>query len=261
MLGAIAGDIIGSRYEHAGIKSKDFELFNRQSVFTDDTVLTIAVADSLLHKIPYQDKFREYFLAYPVAGYGGRFRRWARSPKPAPYGSFGNGSAMRVSPIAWYYSNLDDVLEEALHSAEITHNHPEGIKGAQAVAAAVFMARTGSSKQAIKDYVEDQFHYDLSSSIDAIRPGYGFEISCQKSVPQALIAFLESTDYEDAVRNAVSLGGDSDTLACIAGGIAEAYYGGVPQKIAEAALSRLDKQLQEVCKKWNVKMSATSFCS
>lgn len=253
MLGAIAGDIIGSRYEHAGIKSKDFELFNRQSVFTDDTVLTIAVADSLLHNISYQEKFREYFLAYPVAGYGGRFRRWARSPKPAPYGSFGNGSAMRVSPIAWYYSTLEDVLEEARHSAEITHNHPEGIKGAQAVAAAIFMARTNSSKQAIKDCIEGRFHYDLSSSLDVIRPDYGFEISCQKSVPQALIAFLESTDYEDAVRNSVSLGGDSDTLACIAGGIAEAYYGGVPQVIAEAALSRLDERLLGVCKKWNQK--------
>jgi len=161
MLGAIAGDIIGSRFEHAGIKSKEFELFNRQSVFTDDTVHTIALADSLLHKIPYQDKLREYFHYYPNAGYGGRFRRWARSPQPKPYGSYGNGSAMRVSPVAWFYDDLDKVLKEARHSAEITHNNPEVIKGAQAVATAVFLARTGSSKTEIKKYVEDHFKYDL----------------------------------------------------------------------------------------------------
>ena len=246
MLGAIAGDIIGSRFEHARIKSKDFELFNRQSVFTDDTVLTVAIADSLLHKIPYHKKLREYFHYYPNAGYGGRFRRWARSPKPLPYGSYGNGSAMRVSPIAWYYETLDDVLTEALHSAEITHNHPEGIKGAQAVASAVFMARKGSGKSAIKACLEDQFGYDLSASVDSIRETYGFEVSCQASVPQAIISFLESADFEDAVRNAVSLGGDSDTLACIAGGIAEAFYGGVPPEIAEETMKRLDQRLQGV---------------
>ena len=246
MLGANAGDIIGSRFEHARIKSKDFELFNRQSVFTDDTVLTIAVADSLLHKIPYQKKLREYFHYYPVAGYGVRFRRWARSPKPTPYGSYGNGSAMRVSPIAWHYSSLPDVHEGALQSAEMTHNHPEGIKGAQAVAAAVYLARNGSSKDEIKSYIEEQFSYDLSSNIKAIRENYGFEVSCQESVPQAIIAFLESVDFEDALRNAVSLGGDSDTLACMAGGIAEAFYGGIPTEIAEETLSRLDERLREI---------------
>ncbi len=243
MLGAIAGDIIGSRFEHAGIKSKDFELFNRQSVFTDDTVHTIAVADSLLHKIPYSQKFREYFLYYPNAGYGGRFRRWARSPKPVPYCSYGNGSAMRVSPIGWYYDTLEKVLEEAMHSAEMTHNHPEGVRGAQAVASAVFMARHGAAKSEIKEYVESRFSYSLCGSIDEIRPNYEFDVSCQGSVPQAIIAFLEAKDYEDAVRNAVSLGGDSDTQACIAGCIAEAYYGGVPREIAEQALSRLDERL------------------
>jgi ADP-ribosylglycohydrolase len=252
MLGAIAGDIIGSRFEHARIKSKDFELFNRQSVFTDDTVLTIAIADSLLNKNPYHKKLREYFHYYPTAGYGGRFRRWARSPRPTPYGSYGNGSAMRVSPIAWYYDSLDDVLEEARHSAEMTHNHPEGIKGAQAVAAAIYLARKGANKGEIKSYMEEQFNYDLSSSINVIRENYDFEVSCQKSVPQAIISFLESTDFEDAVRNAVSLGGDSDTLACIAGAIAEAYYGGVPQKIADEALARLDARLKEVFKQFTV---------
>ena len=246
MLGAIAGDIIGSRFEHAGIKSKEFELFNRQSVFTDDTVHTIALADSLLHKVPYQDKLREYFHYYPNAGYGGRFRRWARSPQPKPYGSYGNGSAMRVSPVAWFYEDLDRVLKEARHSAEITHNHPEGIKGAQAVAAAVFMARSGSSKAEIKSFVEDHFKYDLSSTIDEIRKDYGFEVSCQASVPQAIIAFLESTDFEDAVRNAVSLGGDSDTQGCIAGSIAEAYYGGVPSETAKEVLVRLDTRIKGV---------------
>lgn len=246
MLGAIAGDIIGSRFEHAGIKSKDFELFNRQCVFTDDTVLTIAVAESLLHKIPYQKKLREYFQYYPNAGYGGRFRRWARSPKPAPYCSYGNGSAMRVSPIAWYYNSLDDVLEEALHCAEITHNHPEGVKGAQAVAAAIYMARKRASKDDIKSCIEERFSYDLSSSINVIRVDYRFEVSCQASVPQAIIAFLDSTDFEDAVRNAVSLGGDSDTQACIAGGIAEAFYGGLPSEIEEETIHRLDERLKGV---------------
>ena len=246
MLGAIAGDIIGSRFEHAGIKSKEFELFNRQSVFTDDTVHTIALADSLLHKIPYQDKLREYFHYYPNAGYGGRFRRWARSPQPKPYGSYGNGSAMRVSPVAWFYEDLDRVLEAALHCAEITHNHPEGIKGAQAIAASVFMARTGLSKSEIKKYVEELFKYDLSSTIDDIREDYGFVVSCQASVPQAIIAFLESTDFEDAVRNAVSLGGDSDTQVFIAGSIAEAYYGGVPQEIVGETLIRLDERQRGV---------------
>jgi ADP-ribosylglycohydrolase len=246
MLGAIAGDIIGSRFEHAGIKSKDFELFNRQSVFTDDTVHTVALADSLLHKIPYQDKLREYFHHYPNAGYGGRFRRWARSPKPTPYGRYGNGSAMRVSPVAWFYNDLDQVLQAALHSAEITHNHPEGIRGAQAVAACVFLARSGSDKMQIRKYVEDSFSYDLSATLDEVRPDYDFDVSCQGSVPYAIIAFLESTDFEDAVRNAVSLGGDSDTQACIAGCIAEAFYGGVPQEITGEALSRLDERLRGV---------------
>lgn len=246
MLGAIAGDIVGSRFEHAGIKSKQFELFNRQSVFTDDTVHTIAVADSLLNKIPYDEKFREYFRYYPNAGYGGRFRRWARSPQPVPYGSYGNGSAMRVSPVAWYYDTLDKVLEEALHSAEMTHNHPEGIRGAQAVAGAVFIARQGADKSQIRNYIEDEFAYDLSRSLDEVRPAYKFDVSCQGSVPFAILAFLESSDFEDALRNAISLGGDSDTQACIAGSLAEAYYGGVPALIAKETLARLDSRLSGI---------------
>ena len=246
MLGAIAGDIIGSRFEHAAIKSKDFELFHRQSVFTDDTVHTVAVADSLLNHVPYQDKLREYFLYYPNAGYGGRFRRWARSPRPVPYGSFGNGSAMRVSPVGWLYETLEDVLEEAMRSAEVTHNHPEGIRGAQATAAAIFLAREGAGRRKIKNYIEKNFGYDLSTSLDDIRSVYKYDVSCQGSVPQAMIAFLESDDFEDAIRNAVSLGGDSDTQACIAGSIAEAYYGFVPEAIKQAALARLDDRLLSI---------------
>jgi len=255
MLGAIAGDVIGSRFEHAGIKSKDFELFNRQSVFTDDTVHTVALADSLLHNVPYQEKLREYFHHYPNVGYGGRFRHWARSTTAVPYGSYGNGSAMRVSPVAWLYDTLDDVLSEALKSAEVTHNHPEGLLGAQAVAVAVFMARKGASKSIIRAYIEDSCNYDLSATIDDIRPDYNFDVSCQGSVPQAIMAFLEAKDFEDAVRNAVSLGGDSDTQACIAGGIAEAYFGGVPDHIAAQTLSCLDERLSSVLNLFYEKLS------
>ncbi len=255
MLGAIAGDVIGSRFEHARIKSKDFDLFNRQSTFTDDTVHTVALADSLLNKVSYQVKLREYFHHYPAAGYGGRFRRWARAPNPVPYGSYGNGSAMRVSPIAWFYDTLEDVLSEALRSAEVTHNHPEGIRGAQAVAGAIFMARNGASKVVIRNYVEDSFNYELSATIEEIRPDYRFDVSCQGSVPQAIIAFLEAKDFEDAVRNAVSLGGDSDTQACIAGSIAEAYFGVVPEHIKTQALSCLDERLSSVLKVFYEKVS------
>jgi len=246
MLGAIAGDVIGSRFEHNGIKNKDFELFNSHSFFTDDTVHTVALADSILNNVPYQEKLKEYFHYYPSVGYGRRFLSWAQSTTAVPYGSYGNGSAMRVSSVAWLYDTLDDVLSEALKSAMVTHNHPEGIRGAQAVAAAVFMARNGASKITIRNYVEDSFSYDLSATIDEIRPGYNFDVSCQGSVPQAIMAFLEAVDFEDAVRNAVSLGGDSDTLACIAGGIAEAYFGGVPERIAEECLMRIDERLKRV---------------
>lgn len=246
MIGGIAGDVIGSRFEHAQIKTKDFSLFNRQCMFTDDTVHAVAVADSLLHKIPYQTKLLEYFSHYPNAGYGHRFRRWARSPRPQPYGSFGNGSAMRVAPIGWYYQDLDKVLEEAMHSAEVTHNHPEGVKGAQAVAAAVFLARTGSSKEQIRAFVTDRYDYDLDRTLDEIRPSYQFKVTCQESVPQAFVAFLESENFEDAIRNAVSLGGDSDTLACISGSIAEAFYGGVPRFIRDETFQRLDERLVTV---------------
>jgi ADP-ribosylglycohydrolase len=246
MLGAIAGDVIGSVHEGAGTKTKDFPLFTPGSRFTDDTVLTVAVADCLLRRREYVDAFHDYFDAYPTAGYGGTFFWWASSRRREPYQSWGNGSAMRVSPVAFAGATLDEVLEEAKRSAEVTHNHEQGIRGAQATAAAVFLARTGSSKEQIRRYTEEQFGYFLDETLDELRPTYQFDVSCQGSVPQAIIAFLESTGFEDAVRNAISLGGDADTMACIAGAIAEAFYGGVPPHITEPVLATLDDRLRNV---------------
>lgn len=253
MIGAIAGDIIGSVYERENIKTKEFPLFSPDSVFTDDTVLTVAVADCLLHQGDFTQTFQQYGRRYPGAGYGGSFYNWIFSVNPAPYNSWGNGSAMRVSPVGFACGSLEEVLEMARRSAEVTHNHPEGIKGAQATAAAIYLARTGKSKAEIKDYVQETFHYDLNRTVDQIRPGYGFDVSCMGSVPEAIIAFLESTDYEDAVRTAVSLGGDSDTLACIAGGIAEAYYPEMPAAIIQEAKKRLDPDLLSVVEKFQEK--------
>lgn len=244
MLGSIAGDIIGSAHEYLGTKSSDFELFHPHCYFTDDSVLTIAVADCLLHGGDYIDTFHNYFHRYPERGFGGMFYQWAEERRREPYNSFGNGSAMRVSPVGWAFATFDDIVAEAARSAEVTHNHPEGIRGAQATAAAVFLARTGNSKDAIRDAIETRFGYDLRRTIDDIRPSYGFNETCQETVPQAIVAFLESTDYEDAVRKAISLGGDADTLACITGGIAEAFYGSVPIDIAARALAMLDEPLR-----------------
>lgn len=246
MLGAIAGDIIGSIHEFATTKRKDFPLFSPGCRFTDDTVLTVAVADSLLTDTPYVDKFHQYFREYPAAGYGGMFRDWAAEGRREPYNSWGNGSAMRVSPVGFAHRSLDEVLAEAKRSAEPTHNHPEGVRGAQATAAAVFLARSGKSKLEIKDTLERLFGYDLGRPLDEIRPGYTFNESCRKTVPEALTCFLESSDYEDAIRNAVSLGGDADTLACITGGIAEAFYGGVPRDIGLIATAMLDDRQKAV---------------
>ena len=243
MLGAIAGDIIGSIYEGNNIKTKDFPLFSDKCHFTDDTVLTAAVADVILNGGKYTDQFKWYYRRYPYAGYGKNFVNWAQSRSNEPYNSWGNGSAMRVSPVALAFNDLDTVLQEAKRTAEVTHNHPEGIKGAQATAAAIFRARTGHDKTAIKSYIQTTFGYDLEQTLDQIRPTYRFDVSCQGSVPQAMIAFLESTDFEDAIRNAVSIGGDSDTIACMTGGIAEAFYGGVPELITEYAMSKLSKEL------------------
>ena len=246
MLGAIAGDIIGSRFERNPIKTSDFELFHPNCRFTDDSVLTLAVADHIFLGSDLTDTLKEYFHQYPDAGYGAGFLQWASSPSLKPYNSFGNGSAMRVSPVGFAFDSLEAVLEKARATAEVTHNHPEGIKGAQATAAAIFLARTGGSKKKIKSFIETQFQYDLNQSLDAIRPQYTFDATCQGSVPQAITAFLESDNFEDAVRKAVSLGGDSDTQACIAGGIAHAFYGKLPDIISAEVHSRLEVPLRQI---------------
>ena len=243
MLGAIAGDIIGSVYEHNPIKSKDFPLFSAGCCFTDDTVLTIAIARAIMDGTGYRQAVQNTGRQYPDAGYGGTFIQWLFSESPEPYNSWGNGSAMRVCPVGWAFEDLNRVLQEAEQSAKISHNHPEGIKGAQAVATAVFLARTGRNREDIRQQIENRFGYNLSRSLDEIRPGYTFDVSCQGSVPEAIIAFLESESFEDAIRNAVSLGGDSDTLACIAGSIAEAYFRGVPDAIAKSVRTYLTDDL------------------
>lgn len=246
MLGAIAGDVIGSVYENAPTKSKDVPLYRRGSTFTDDTVLTAAVADCLLSGRSYVDSFHDYFDAYPDAGYGGTFIRWAAYRLREPYNSWGNGSAMRVSPVAYAFASLDETLGEAKRSAEVTHDHPEGIRGAQATAAAIFLARCRSSKEEIRSRIQELFGYDLEQKVDDIRPTHQFDVSCQGSVPQSIICFLDSKSFEDAVRNAISLGGDADTMACIAGAIAEPFYGGVPPDIAQETLQRLDAKLTQI---------------
>jgi ADP-ribosylglycohydrolase len=250
MLGAIAGDIIGSVYERHNIKMTDFPLFGPWNRFTDDTVLTVAIADAILTGAGYGSKIREWYQLYPDRGYGPGFRRWAASTGVLPRFSMGNGSAMRVSPVGFAFESLEKVLEEAKKSAEVTHNHPEGIKGAQAVASAVFLARTGSSKAKIKGYVERSFGYDLTEPLDAIRQHYRLDVTCPGSVPQAITAFLESEDYEDAVRKSISIGGDSDTIACIAGGIAHAFYKAIPVQITEEVLKVLDESLKGITQKF-----------
>jgi len=247
MIGAIIGDIIGSVHEAAAWahKSKEFPLFVKGTTFTDDTVLTIAVADCLLTGDSYIDKFHKYTKRYINAGFGAGFMRWVEAKSREPYNSWGNGAAMRVSAVAYARDDIDSVLEEAERTAEVTHNHPEGVKGAQATALAVFMARTGSSKDEIRSEIQSRFGYDLDRTCDEIRPDYGFDLSCQRTVPEAIIAFLDSTGYEDTVRLAISLGGDADTLACIGGGIAGAFYG-VPPEIETEGLGYLDGKLRKV---------------
>ncbi|MDR5897617.1 ADP-ribosylglycohydrolase family protein [Halomonas vilamensis] len=246
MIGAIAGDMVGSVYEHQPIKIKDFPLFSPRSCFTDDSVLTVAVASAILNKTPYAETVRQIGCQYPNAGYGGSFIQWLAGPSAGPYHSWGNGAAMRVSPVGFAFTTETDVLAQAQATAEITHNHPEGIKGAQATALAVFLARTGADKRTIREAIVERFDYDLARTLEEIRPSYRFDVSCQGSVPEAIIAFLEADSYEDAVRNAVSLGGDSDTQACIAGGIAEAFYGGVPDDIRTEVEQRLTPDLWAV---------------
>lgn len=248
LYGAIAGDIIGSVYEFAPCLKTDFPLFTESSQFTDDTVMTVAHADWLwvsrdCDKDVLVNIMQEYGNTYPGMGYGGMFYHWLWSDNPQPYNSYGNGSAMRVSPVGWAFDTLDETLMMAARSAEVTHSHPEGIKGAQATAACIFLARTGRSKEYIKQYVENSFGYDLSKSCDEIRPTYKFNETCQDTVPQSIVAFLESTDYEHAIRLAISLGGDADTMGAITGAIAEAFYHGVPNHIKAEVIKRLPKNM------------------
>ncbi len=278
MLGAIVGDIVGSVYEWNNIKSNDFPLFRDDCFFTDDTVMTCAVAEAVMNggeKDDFIDAMKKYGRMYPDAGYGGRFGTWVMSDDRRPYNSYGNGSAMRVSPCAWVMdcgfcarTGLwpTNGRECAKLSAEVTHNHPEGIKGAMATVDAIFMCRyyfggyyrdyeqpindnPAECKKRIKEHIEKVYGYDLSMTLDDIRPGYQFDVTCQGTVPQAIIAFLESTDFEDAIRNAISLGGDSDTLAAITGSIAEAAYG-IPDWIKDKAYSYLDEPLKDVLRRW-----------
>lgn len=246
MLGAIIGDIIGSRFEGKNNRSESFELFTKNSHFTDDTVLTVALADSILSGISYREKLYEYRGLYPNAGYGSSFNRWAGFKLKEPYNSYGNGSAMRVSPVGWAYDDLSLVLTKAKESAEVTHNHPEGIKGAQAVAASIFLARTGVSKKEIKKYLEKHFRYKFNFNLERLRRNYKFDISCQGTVPQAIFTFFKSNSFEDSIRKAISIGGDSDTIACISGGIAEAFYHEIPQSIIDEAKTKLDYTLLKV---------------
>ncbi|UCF15798.1 MAG: ADP-ribosylglycohydrolase family protein [Phycisphaerales bacterium] len=246
MIGAIAGDIIGSAYEGRPIKTTDFPLFRESCRFTDDSVLTAAIAKAILEGTSYFSAVKEIGRRYPNAGYGGTFIHWLFSESSEPYNSWGNGSAMRVSPVGFAFDSAERVLDEAAKTAEITHNHPEGIKGAQAIALAVFLARTGQTKSKIRESIQSKFKYDLGRTVDQIRPGYRFDVSCQGSVPESIIAFLDSTSFEDAVRKAVSLGGDSDTMACMAGSIAEAYYGGVPRDIVKTVRAFLTDDLWDI---------------
>lgn len=250
MLGAIAGDIIGSVFERNNIKSTDFTLFCEGSRFTDDTVLTVAVAHAVLDDLDYAETLKLYGRKYPNAGYGGSFRSWIFSPINEPYNSWGNGSAMRVSPVGFAFETVDKVLAEAKRSAEVTHNHPEGIKGAQAVALAVFLARRGAGKAEIKQEVTNRFGYNLNCTLDEIRPAYQFDVSCQGSVPEAIIAFLESENVEDAIRKAVSIGGDSDTIACIAGSIAYAHYRDIAPNILLEIQNKLTDDLWLTAKRF-----------
>ena len=246
MLGAVVGDIVGSKYEFHPIKSMEFPLFSEGSAWTDDTVLTMAVAETLLTGRPYEETLREFALEHPDAGFGGMFWQWFNTPGARPYNSFGNGSAMRVSPIGWAFDTLEKTLAEAECSAEVTHNHPEGIKGAQSVAAAIFLARQGAGQTDIRDVLETRFGYDLHRTYEQIQPPCSFDETCQRSVPEALICVLTSTSFEDAVRRAVALGGDADTQAAIAGSVAEALYGGVPKEIAREARARLTLQFIDI---------------
>lgn len=250
LLGAIAGDLIGSYYEFRPTKDLNFPLFHPESRFTDDTVMTMATAQWILTQDNLPSLMQEYGNRYPDAGYGRGFQKWLTSKNPHPYNSFGNGSAMRISPVGWAFPSLEETLRAASENASVSHNHPEGIKGAQATAACIFLARTGHSKEQIKKYIEETFHYDLHQSCGTIRKDYTFDVTCQGSVPPSITAFLESNDYEHAVRLAVSLGGDADTMGAITGSIAEAYYQKIPDCIRQEVMRRLPSEFIELIRRF-----------
>ncbi|MBT3312406.1 MAG: ADP-ribosylglycohydrolase family protein [Desulfobacterales bacterium] len=252
MIGSIAGDIIGSVYEGRPIKTINFPLFSNHSTFTDDTVLTVATAFSILNGVDYVTSYRKFGRKYPEAGYGMSFYQWIYSSE-GPYNSWGNGSAMRVSPVGYAFNSIKDVLSEAEKCASVTHNHPEGIKGAQAAALSIFLAVNGESKESIKKEISQRFVYNLDRKLDEIRPEYSFDVSCQGSVPESIVAFLESENVEDAIRKGISLGGDSDTMACIAGGIAQAFYNKIPEEIITNARKRLPDEFLEIIDEFNTK--------
>lgn len=253
MIGAIAGDIIGSVYEQVPIKTKDFPLFQPECRFTDDSVLSIAVAKAIMEDGDFRKWVWDIGRRYPYAGYGGSFIRWLQSNDPKPYNSWGNGAAMRVSSVGFAFDKVEMVLQEAARTAEISHNHPEGVKGAQATALVVYLARTTRDKDLIRREIADRFGYNLDRTVEDIRPSYGFDISCQGTVPEAIVAFLDADSYEDAVRNAISLGGDSDTLACITGGFAEAYYGPVCPSIVKKVRATLPTYLWQITEQFWMK--------
>ena len=250
MIGAIAGDMIGSIYEHHPQKKLDFPLFSPESRFTDDTVMTLAVARGLLGSGDFGKEMKILGRRYPNAGYGSNFFHWLFEDEVNPYHSWGNGAAMRVSPIGFGYDTEEDVLRVARETALVSHDHPEGIKGAQSVALAILLARKGVNKEEIRGRIRADFGYDLDREVEEIRPSYHFDVSCQGSVPEAIIAFLDSSDFESAIRLAVSLGGDADTQACIAGGIAEAFYGSVPEWIQKEVKNRLPDDLLEILERF-----------
>lgn len=259
LLGAIAGDLIGSYYEFRPTKDLNFPLFHPESRFTDDTVMTMATAQWILTQDNLPSLMQEYGNRYPDAGYGRGFQKWLTSKNPRPYNSFGNGSAMRISPVGWAFPSLEETLQAASENASVSHNHPEGIKGAQATAACIFLARTGHSKEQIKKYIEETFHYDLHQSCGTIRKDYTFDVTCQGSVPPSITAFLESNDYEHAVRLAVSLGGDADTMGAITGSIAEAYYQKIPDCIRQEVMRRLPSEFIELIRRFSHQYFIPSF--
>ena len=258
MLGGIAGDVIGSAYEAGGYKNYDFVLFSKYSRFTDDTVMTVAIARALLEGRDYADEMIDLGRKHPFAGYGKAFQEWLFAPEIGPYNSWGNGSAMRVSPIGYAGSSEDWVLREAEQTAIVTHNHPQGIRGAKAIAYSVSLARRGQTKEEIRTAVSERFGYDMNRSVERIRPSYTFDVSCQGSVPGSIICFLDSTDFESAIRNAVSLGGDTDTMACMAGAIADAFYRDIPNAMVLATRGRLPPEFIDVIDRFSEKFGVTN---